>query len=1059
MRRPSGFRLIGRFTVLSDGDSLADGELGNRKARLLLKMLAVRHGQHVPMDSIIEALWGAAAPAKATENVASLVSRLRTALGSETVEGGRSGYRLVVPPGCTVDIDDADRLVAEAETRLDAGQPALAATAATHALELLGGAVPLVEETAAGEWLDDVRREVERLVRRARVAGWRANIGIGEHRPALAIAQAAVAADPLDEEAHRAVMLAYHRLGEPGEALAAYERLRTVLVEELGADPGAETEALYLAVLRGEPVDDDQRAPEQTAVARDGIVGRDAELAALVRCWDEASRGIPSCVLIAGESGIGKTRLADALAAEVRATGALAVEARCYESEESLFLQPVVEALRDLIANLPSDFVTEVAADSAGALANLVPELSRVLGPVPYERASPEMERRRTFEAVASFLAAISKRRPLLVVLDDLHHAGASTLELVHFALRWDRSARLLIVGTVQSDRGSQVEAQLGARAVAVHLGPLSEAAVGQLAREAGHPDIAAELVRLTKGHTLFVLEALHAVSEPGIGLTIPASLRSAVTARVARCGSDVEDFLRGAVVAGSLFDVGYVAELLGLSEEEAVRRAETGLRVGLLVESGSGYEFANDVIRSVLYETTPAPTRVVRHRRLAALFHDRPEAAAEHAAAAGDREAAVDYWLDAAARSLGAFANREADGLLTRALDACALLGDPLRTARVQLLRGRARLAQARYDDAAQDLAVVQALARATSDAVLEATALEELGWCAYYARQIERASELAERALGHPAAGAGAQVLAGRLRNVRGDLAGAIETLEPVATDEPDPAQRASALSYLGSALTHSERFTDAIAVLDDAVATCRVVGLLRPMFNAMFFAVMARANVGDLAGALAAATQMAVDVTRYDNDAYRSRAGNVLSWLWRELGEPARALDLAHEALEATCLPDGYVEVEPAAHARLQLAESALLLGDEAGAARWLQELSETVLSGVAFGWRVELHRLELHARLNGAHAGELLTQATKYGSPKYRALALTHLGRHDEASALASATKSDLLAAYVAGETVATKAAERIADGLAAELRPQFLERGSWRSAVRRQAGDH
>ncbi len=1045
--RLSRIRLLGRFAVVSDGEVVSDAELGNRKARLLLKLLAVRRGRHVPMDSIVEALWADAPPGRAVENVATLVSRLRRTLGGELIDGGRSGYRLALPADCAVDVDDAQRFVEEAENRLDAGRPALAATAAAQALEVLSVGAPLEEETAEGEWLDEVRRAVDRLVRRARVAGWRASAGIGEHRRALTLAEEAVAADPLDEEANRAVIAAYHRLGEPGEALAAYERVRNVLVEELGADPGPETQALHLAVLRGEPVPDDLGSG-RVGDARHALVGRDDELAALVRCWDEASRGAPSCVLLAGEPGIGTSRLVGALAHEVQSTGGCTVEARCYESEESLFLQPVVEALRELVATLPPDLVREAAGDRGGALAMMVPELAAVVGPVSHEPTSPEMERRRTFEAVASFLVAVARRRPLLIVLDDLHHAAASTLELLHFVLRWDRSARLLLAATVHTDRTAAVDAHLGARAVTVQVGPLSEAAVARLAADAGHSELTDELLRLTRGHTLYVLEALRAVSQPDGAVAIPDSLRGAVLARLGQCGTDVEEFLRGAVVAGAVFDVEHVAELLGVSGEEAVRRAQTALGAGLLAEAGDRYEFANEVIRRVLYDTTPKPTRVVRHRRLAALLERQPETAAEHAAAAGDWEVAVDHWLEAGGRSLAMFANREAEGLMNRALDACLLLDDPKRTARVQLLRGRARLAQARYDDATQDLASVQALARATRDGALEAAALEALGWCDYYARRIERAGALAERALDHPAAGVGAQVLAGRLRNARGDLTGAIKTLEPV-TDSQDPAARASALSYLGSVLAHSDRFSDALVVLEDAVGSCRVAGLLRPMFNAVFFAAMTRVNLGDLDGALDTAGQLAADVERYESAAYLPRTCNVQSWLWRELGDPARALDLAHEALERSRLPDGYVEAEPAAHARLQLAECYIVLGDGTEAARWLGELSDTVLAGVAFGWRVELQRLELQTRLDSSVGEELLDVATRYHSTKYHALALAHLGRHDEAATAAGTTGSDLLVASVAPGPLALQAAERVAGGLRAEHRAMFLERGRWR----------
>src|SRR5207302_869043 len=84
---------------------------GNRKARLLLKVLAARR-PHTPMDVIVDALWGESPPVKAIENVASLVSRLRTALATDVVQGGRAGYRLVLPPGCTVDVDEEEALVA-----------------------------------------------------------------------------------------------------------------------------------------------------------------------------------------------------------------------------------------------------------------------------------------------------------------------------------------------------------------------------------------------------------------------------------------------------------------------------------------------------------------------------------------------------------------------------------------------------------------------------------------------------------------------------------------------------------------------------------------------------------------------------------------------------------------------------------------------------------------------------------------------------------------------------------------------------------------------------------
>jgi tetratricopeptide (TPR) repeat protein len=351
-----------------------------------------------------------------------------------------------------------------------------------------------------------------------------------------------------------------------------------------------------------------------------------------------------------------------------------------------------------------------------------------------------------------------------------------------------------------------------------------------------------------------------------------------------------------------------------------------------------------------------------------------------------------------------------------------------------------------ARYGDASEDLTSAQALARATGDLDREAAAMEELAWCAYHARQMDRAGALADRAAEHVAAGLGPRVLIGRLQNTRGDLAGAIDSLESLSSSE-DAAVASRALSYLGTALAQSDRFAEATAVLERSAATCRAAGLLRPMFNSTYFAGIVRASVGDLAGALELTTQMLVDVDRFALEVFRPRAHNLLSWLWRELGEPSRALDHAHQALETSRLPDGVLEAEPAAHARLQLAESALQLGDDAGAAAWLADLREHALDPVAFGWRIDLHRLDVQARMDPFCADELLERAGERGSAKYRSLALAHLGRHDEAHMVAAGIGAELLIAHVATGAPAAAAIDRLAARLPPELREGFVHRGA------------
>jgi DNA-binding SARP family transcriptional activator len=1044
-------RVAGRFAVERDGRTIDEGHLGSRKARLLLKLLAAHRGHLVAMDDIVDVLWGADLPANAEANVATLVSRLRGVLGPGTIVGGRRGYRLQLGPVLTLDVDEAADLVDEAEHRLASRQPALALTAAKRSIEMLAVGTVLEDEPGA-EWAMDLRRDVERMLRRARVVAWQAHADVGDHRAALAVAQGAIDADALDEEAHRAVMLCYHRLGEQGEALRAYERLRTVLLDELGADPGPETAALFSSVLRGEDVTELRRT-EAARSAEPDFVGRDLELRELLDRWADASRGSTSCVLITGEAGIGKSRLAAEFGAAVRATGATLLRARCYEAERSLFLQPFVEVIREAMSTLSPDVVRRAAGERGRSLAGLVPELAAILGDVDKECVVSENERRRTFEAVAQLVAGLARARPLLVVLDDLHEAGASTVEMLHFALRWDVHAPFMMVATIRTGEGDDAREQLDALATTLELPALTDDAVRALADRAGLSDQADAITAKTRGHTLFVVEALRALADAAGGedpaspkLPVPRSLRDAVTERARRCGPDVEELLRAAVVVGSAFDVALLAEVLGISGEEVVRRAEPARRAGLLVEAGGGYEFSNDLVRDVLYDTTPRPLRIIRHRRLAWLLADQPEAAANHAAVAGDSRLAVTQWLAAADRAAASFANREADQLLTLALETCEALNDDRVTAMVRLARGRARLALGHYHSASEDLLEAEQLAHALGAGDIEATALTERGWAAYHAREIPLAEGLADRAVANPLAGARAAILVGRVRNARGNLDGSVTMLQTVSAEAGEPADRAFALSCLGTALAHSDRYDEAMPILEEAVAACRRTGVLRGMLNARMFGGIVLANLGRFASALTWAEQVVADAERFDAAYYHPRALNTLALIWRELGDPSRARDLAEEALDTSSTSDGEVESEPAANALLALAESALGDGDEAKALGHLDEIRPLLSDRVAYAWRIELRCLEIYARVDRSRAEELSTLARQFGSAKYQALALAHLGATDAAVAVAQQTGSAWLLARVGPEAVARQSAEELAGLLPAGLRDGFVTRG-------------
>ena len=237
--------VAGPFAVYRGGRPVPQPDVGSRKARTLLALLAVQSRRMVGVDRIVAVLWGDRPPLRCEANVSTLVSRLRAVLGPDVIAGGRTGYRLGA--AVRVDLDVAAALVADAESALGKGAPARGP--ADRALALLDTDGILVDEPDAA-WADPARVRHDNLLRRATLAAAEAALRAGDARRAGLLAEAAVEADPLDEAACRALMRAHAVLGETSRALETYQRLRAVLADELGVDPAPPTRDLLVAVLQ-----------------------------------------------------------------------------------------------------------------------------------------------------------------------------------------------------------------------------------------------------------------------------------------------------------------------------------------------------------------------------------------------------------------------------------------------------------------------------------------------------------------------------------------------------------------------------------------------------------------------------------------------------------------------------------------------------------------------------------------------------------------------------------------------------------------------------------------
>jgi DNA-binding SARP family transcriptional activator len=185
-------RLAGAFRVVRDSTELTEGQIGSRKSRTLLKLLAVERPGLVPVDRIVEILWPDDQPAAPEQNVAVLVSRLRAVLGADLIQGGRAGYRLASGPGIVVDLDVAAGFCAAAEGKVGSAA-AVALAAAERAHQLLVAGTAIGDEPYA-DWADPAREQVRELLRRVRLTAAEAALATGDPRLTAGYAEAATAA-------------------------------------------------------------------------------------------------------------------------------------------------------------------------------------------------------------------------------------------------------------------------------------------------------------------------------------------------------------------------------------------------------------------------------------------------------------------------------------------------------------------------------------------------------------------------------------------------------------------------------------------------------------------------------------------------------------------------------------------------------------------------------------------------------------------------------------------------------------------------------------------------
>jgi DNA-binding SARP family transcriptional activator len=867
-------RVLGPLEVSVDGAPLV---VDTRKALAIVALLAVER-RTFARDELAALLWPEADDESARGALRRTLSVLRTALGDRWLVTDRSAVRL--EPSLDVDLAAFERAAA-------GGDVASLRRAANLARGPFLAGFGLRDSAGWDDWRAAREATLDRAVGDVLDRLADALSASGDHAGAADIAARRVERDPLDEAAHRRLMLSLARAGDRAPAIRQYRACVAVLERELGVPPLDETTALYEAIRDGripvvEPVSPTPSLTDEPHAAP--FIGRDEESRRLLA---EHAAATPDgrLALVEGEAGIGKTRLLDELAAAARRSGAMVLATCAYAAEAGIPYGVVVELLRAAHQD-----------DGAAARLDQLPdpvraELSRLVdlgaAPAPAPPDGPGAKARLLAAIADGLTAAVGGPMPGCIVVDDLHAADDASREaLAWLARRLGGRALLLVLAWRPEDLDVAAAANAaslsGVATTRLALDRLTDAAALELAR-ALRPDTdiaaARALATRAEGLPLYLVEA--AAADASATTSPPPAMATLVRERLTVIGGSTTQVLAAAAVIGRSFEAGTVRRASGRSEDETIDALDELLARGLVRELGPApdgeirYDFAHGLIRDVVYDGTSLARRRLLHRRVADALRAEPRGRddigrlariAGHEQAAGRDAEAADAYREAGIGAAELLASSEAIGHLEAAL----ALGSPDR-ADLHRRIGELRMRDGDHGGALRSLEAGAALAEGPELAAIEralaavqlrrgdavaadghlSAALVALG----AGPDIDRAVLLADRAvvairggdpalatahardalalaqaLGDPQTTILARRVAGLAARASGDLEMATRSLEAslvLATDAADVPARAAARNALALVAIAAGRRDDGLAHAQAALADVRSIG----------------------------------------------------------------------------------------------------------------------------------------------------------------------------------------------------------------------------------------
>ncbi|HUA27392.1 MAG TPA: AAA family ATPase [Streptosporangiaceae bacterium] len=757
--------------------------LRSPRALALLGFLLVHRGAPQRREYVAAQFWPDSPESQARTNLRRELHTLRTGLPGVnrwlTAEGGTLLWHL--DPECRLDVHEFETAADASASALGAADEAAFRLAAADALRAYRGEfMPALYDDWAAAERDRLHRRcitvLDELIRLECEAG--------SYAPAIELARRRIDLEPLEEVGYRSLLRLQGLAGDRAAAVQTYHRCASVLERELGVGPDRATTAEYQRLVEGPRLVHGESGPARAArlppapASRIGaatsrqvrLVGREHELGLLQERWAEALRDSAGLVVLAGEAGVGKSRMLDELSSHVQRAGHDTMRARCFAARGRLALAPVSEWLRSPALRSARDRLEPVWAREVD---RLVPPADA--GPMPPPSPMADAwQRHRFFEGLAR--AVLSTGRPALLLLDDLHWCDEHTLAWLQLLLHLGERHPMLVVAAARPEEtdgnaelAETLQALRSAGQVAdIALAPLDERESAELAGQVRGSTLAGQeaawLHAATGGNPLLVVEAVRAQVLDSLEGDPGPKARAVLAGRIAQAGPAARELAEVAAVIGRDFSMDLITEAADLDADTVIGAVDELWRRRIIREhSPVSYDFAHDLLRDTAYAAISPPRRGHLHRRVAKALevihaNDPGTAAAAlayHYERAGLAARAVPHHVRAAEVATGVFANRKAVRHYRRALELLqrSAPGDDRDAAELPVRAAMAAPLNAQYGYASTELQScferTRELAKRLGDTRLQLISLVGLFGTLYVQGHTAQAYEIARRSL----------------------------------------------------------------------------------------------------------------------------------------------------------------------------------------------------------------------------------------------------------------------------------------------------------------------